>query len=240
MTTNESPAQIHSTVQQAIAAAVDPAYLAKIQELVPTGWTIHGVRVPHLRALAGRLRKAHKSCTIDEVVTLLDAAFAAKAREPVLVYLFWLAAFKRKLTAALWPQLDQWVDQVADWEICDQLAMGIAAPIVASDLTLVDDLVAWTASPNPWRRRFTLATAAALNQKGRVHVAETLAICAPLLNDPEAIVRKAVGWALREASDHDAEVVYQFLVKQQGAIARGVMTEGSKKLTVAQRAILLG
>ena len=232
MTTNLQP--IQTSVQQTITEVADPAYRAKIQKLVPTGWTVHGVRVPKLRALAGELRKTHKALTVDAVVQLLDTAFTAKEREPVLVYLFWLAALKRKLTPALWPQIDRWVDSIVDWEICDQLAIGIAVPIVAGELKLVDTLVQWTASPNPWRRRFTLATAAALNQKGHAHVAETLSICTPLLNDPEAIVRKAVGWALREASDHDGDTVHQFLVENKGSIARGVLTEGSKKLTEEQ------
>lgn len=231
--------QIQSAVQTAIVAAIDPTYLAKIQQLVPTGWTVHGVRVPQLRALAGQLRKTHKSMTMEDVVDLTDVAFAAQEREPVLVYLFWLAAYKRQFTPALWSQIDQWIDQLADWEICDQLAMGIAAPIVTEQLALVDDLVQWTASPNPWRRRFTSATAAALNQKGRSHVTETLTVCTPLLNDPEAIVRKAVGWALREASNGDDEAVYQFLLDHKEQIARGVLTEGSKKLTDKQRSSLL-
>ena len=232
--------QIEQTIQQRICATIDPAYQTKIQELVPTGWTIHGVRVPQLRALATELRKIYKELSVEELVQLTDAAFAAKEREPVLVYLFWLATRKRNLPTALWPRIDQWVEQLADWEICDQLAMGVAAPIVAGALRLVDDLVEWTASPNPWRRRFTLATVAALNQKGRTHVTETLKVCAPLLNDPEVIVRKAVGWALREASNHDADAVYQFLVLHKEVIARGVLTEGSKKLKDEQRATLLG
>lgn len=230
---------IHAFVQERMVTMIDPVYREKIQTLVPTGWTVHGVRVPRLRALAGELRKTHKTLTVDAVVPLLDSAFATQERESVLVYLFWLAGLKRELSTALWPQIDRWIDSIVDWEICDQLAMGIAAPIVAKELALVDTLVGWAASPNPWRRRFTLATAAALNQKGRAHVTETLAICAPLLNDPEAIVRKAVGWALREASEHDGATVYQFLIEHREAIARGVLTEGSKKLTEEQRSALL-
>jgi 3-methyladenine DNA glycosylase AlkD len=231
---------IQQAVQQAIANAIDSAYLANIQALVPSGWTIQGVRVPQLRTLATGLRQAHKAATVEEIVTLLDQAFAAKTREPVLVYLFWLAHLQRHLTPARWPMIDRWVDLLADWEICDQLATGIAAPLVAQQLTLVDELVRWTASPNLWRRRFPPAVASALNQKGRAQVAATLRICAPLLNDPEAMVRKAVGWALREASDHDAATVYAFLLEHKDKTARTVLSESSKKLSEAQRAKLVG
>lgn len=232
-------AAIQQAVQQTIAGAVDLAYLANIQELVPSGWVIQGVRVPQLRMLATELRQTHKEATVDDIVALLDQTFAAKVREPVLVYLFWLAHRQRHLTPALWPTIDRWVDLLADWEICDQLAMGIAAPLVARQLTLVDALAIWVTSPNHWRRRFALSTAAALNQKGRTQVAATLRICTPLLNDPEAMVRKAVGWALREASDHDAEAVYAFLLEHKDRAARTVLNEGSKKLSEGQRARLI-
>lgn len=230
---------IQQAVHQAIDSAIDPAYLANIQELVPSGWVIQGVRVPQLRTLATALRQTHKKAAVDDVVTLLDHAFTAKTREPVLVYLFWLAHLQRHLTPTLWPMIDRWIDLLADWEICDQLATGIAAPLVTRQLTLVDALVAWTASPNLWRRRFPPAVASALNQKGRAQVAATLRICAPLLNDPEAMVRKAVGWALREASDHDAAAVYAFLLAHKAKAARTVLSEGSKKLSAAQRTGLM-
>lgn len=230
---------IHQHVQMFIQEAIDAAYHATIQELVPTGWKIHGVRVPQLRTLAAELYKQNKSMRAEEVSALLDEAFVAKEREPVLVYLFWLAQLKRQLTPQLWPHIEQWVDQLADWEVCDQLAMGIAAPLVSQHLSLVNDLAIWAQSPNLWRRRCAVATAAALNQKGRAHVAETLRICAPLLNDPEALVRKAVGWALREASDHDTAAVYAFFTLHKTKIARTVLNEGSKNLTEAQRTALL-
>lgn len=231
---------IQQAVQQAIDSAIDPAYLANIQALVPSGWVIQGVRVPQLRTLATKVRQAHKAATVEDIVTLVDQAFTAKVREPVLVYLFWLAHQQRRLTPALWPMIDRWVDLLADWEICDQLATGIAAPLVAHQLTLVDELVVWTAAPNRWRRRFPPAVASALNQKGRAQVAATLRICAPLLNDQEAMVRKAVGWALREASDHDAAAVYAFLLEHKDKTARAVLSESSKKLSEIQRARLVG
>lgn len=230
---------IQPLVQQAIDSAIDPAYLANIQALVPSGWVIQGVRVPQLRTLAAGLRQAHKAASVEDIATLLDQAFAAKTREPVLIYLFWLAYLQRHLTPAHWPLIDGWVDLLADWEICEQLATGIAAPLVARQLTLVDELVAWTASPNLWRRRFPPAVASALNQKGRAQVSATLCICAPLLNDPDEIVRKDAGWALREASDHDAEEVYVFLMKNKDRLTRTLMTECVRKLSRVRQITLL-
>lgn len=117
--------------------------------------------------------------------------------------------------------------------------MGVAAPVVAANLTLVRELKRLAHARSEWQRRFALATTSALNQKGRAHVAETLSVCEPLLADPSPNVRKAVGWAIREASKHDPGVVFAFLHSHRGAAHRSVLREGSAKLPARRRTVLL-
>ncbi len=114
----------------------------------------------------------------------------------------------------------------------------MAGVVVAAHLELVDELVALTGSANPWQRRFALATAAVLNHKGRSHPAETLRICLPLLNDPEATVRKAVGWALKEASKRDEKAVFAFLQTHRAAMPAGILREAASKLSPGQQEML--
>ena len=84
-----------------------------------------------------------------------------------------------------------------------------------------------------------MATAAALNQKGRSNVAATLQICSHLLQDEAPTVRKAVGWALREASEKEPRAVFGFLYEQRAMTERSILREGSEKLTAEQRALIL-
>ena len=146
---------------------------------------------------------------------------------------------KKAPASSLWAAIDGWVKLIADWEICDQLAMGVAAPLVDENPRRVADLIDWTGSPNPWRRRFTVATAAALNQKGRSNVAATLQICANLLQEETPIVRKAVGWALREASQKEPRAVFGFLYEKRAEAEQSILRESSEKLPDEQRALIL-
>ena len=234
-----STPQLRQAIHNRLTPLIDSAYLAKISQLVPTAWTILGVRVPELRKLANELDKTYDAMGVPEIAALLDAAFAERCREEVLVGIFWLTKKKRQLTAALWPHIDRWLDHIVDWEMCDQLATGVGAVIVDGNLALVDELVTWTHSENEWRRRFPAALASALNQKGRAHVAETLRICDPLLQDTSAMVRKAVGWALREASKADTEAVFRFLWHRRATISRGLLRESAQKLAPVRQAELL-
>jgi len=212
-----------------LAAHVDPAYKRQLERLVP-GVRALGVRVPILRALA---RELHTDA--DAACAFLDAACADGCRELILLGTMRLARHRRALA---WPQLVRWLPAIDNWETCDLLAMSIAAAVVAARLELVDELVALARTGSVWQRRFAVATAAALDQGGRSHPAEALRVCEPVLADREPIVRKAVAWAIREASERDEALAFAFLRDHAHRLPRALAREASVKLSPAHRAII--
>jgi len=215
----------------------DPAYRVALETLIPVARAL-GVRVPVLRARAAALRRAHRALPLATIADVMDSLAAGRMREEVLLGTFWLARYGRAVDGLPWRRLAAWIPALDNWETCDQLAMNVAARVVAADPALVSSLRRLTGARSEWARRFALATASALNQKGRVHVAETLAICAPLVADGSPHVRKAVGWALREASRHDPAAVEAFLRAHRSQAHASVVREGSAKLSAPRRAAL--
>jgi 3-methyladenine DNA glycosylase AlkD len=211
---------------------------AALATLIP-GARALGVPVPALRAQAAALRDAHRDLPLDGVAALMDGFAASRVREEILIGTFWLARYGKKVEGLPWRRIEAWLPALDNWETCDQLAMGVAARVVAADPARVAGLVRLTTARSEWMRRFALATASALNQKGRAHVTETLAICAPLVADPSPNVRKAVGWALREACKHDPGAVEAFLRSHAARAHRSVIREGSAKLPAARREAIM-
>jgi 3-methyladenine DNA glycosylase AlkD len=78
-----------------------------------------------------------------------------------------------------------------------------------------------------------------LNHKGRSYPEETLRVCRPLLTDKEPAVRKAVGWALREASAKAENLVFQFLLEHQDQMAPSLLRDAAEKLSPAHKQQLL-
>lgn len=217
-------------INELLRANIDSSYVKKIKQLVPSGKTIIGVRVPVIKELVRNFKQS-KDLKFDLAFNLLDTFFERQTRDEILFGIFLLQSFKKSLNTNHFAKIDEWVDQIENWEVCDQLAANIAAEIVAEDLTLIDELVRWTNSNNFWRRRFALAVTTALNQKGRSHVPETLKICEKLMNDQEAMVQKAVGWALREASKKDEKQVFEFLCSWKDKAPSRIIKESSEKLS---------
>jgi 3-methyladenine DNA glycosylase AlkD len=227
-----------AAVRAGLEARAEPRVKAGLAVLIPGARAI-GVPVPVLRAFAADLRAANKTLPLDTMADVMDALAARRVREEILLGTFWLARYGRQLEPLPWHRLAAWLPALDNWETCDQLAMGVASRVVHADLARVRELMRLTRARSEWTRRFTLATASALNQKGRAHVPETLALCAPLLDDPSANVRKAVGWALRQASRHDAGAVEAFLRAHATRAHRTVLRQGSAKLPPGRRADLL-
>jgi len=231
------PAAIVRALRAWLAAAGDPAVRAALETLIPGARAV-GVQVPALRAKAAELRRAHRELPIEAVADTMDALTASRVREEILVGTFWLARYGRKLVVLRWRRIAAWLKALDNWETCDQLAMGVAAPVLDADPAAARRLLPLTTARSSWTRRFALATASALNIKGRAHVADTLAVCAPLMADPAPEVRKAVGWALRQATPHDPGAVERFLREHADAAHPTVLREGAEKLPAASRAAL--
>lgn len=220
-----------------LAESAEPAYRAQIEKLVPGIRTI-GVRVPKIRALAAGLAK-DRALDADRAMAVLDTACAGGSRDEILLGVFLLARFKKALPVIPWPRIAGWLGAVDNWETCDQLAMTIAAPAVAANDSLLPKLKALARDRNLWARRFALATAAALTQKGRGRTDACLAVAAQLMTDKEPMVQKALAWALREASADDPAGVAALLQTHRVMLAPRVLREAAEKLPARVRAALL-
>jgi len=233
-----STAAIAASVRAGLCARADATVREKLATVVP-GARVMGVKVPELRAFASELRAAHRALPLEAMCDVMDALAASGVREEVLIGTFWLARYGKSLEELRWSRIARWLPALDNWETCDQLAMGVVARAVDGDPARIRGLQRLTAARSEWMRRFALATASGLNQKGRSHVPETLALCAPLLDDPSANVRKAVGWALRQASQKDAAAVEAFLASHLARTHRTVLREGSEKLPATRREVLM-
>ncbi len=211
---------------------------ASLARLVPGAKAI-GVPVPKLRELVAEFRSEHPDFTLAQGCDLLDELCRTRLREEMLFGIFMLGRFGKQVAGIQWARLAPWIDALDNWEICDQLASQVSGAVIAANLVLVDRLVELTRSDNPWKRRFALATASELNHKGRAHPAESMRVCLPLLADAEPTVRKAVGWALKEASKKAGAEVFEFLLTHRQQMPASVLREASDKLSPAMKKQLL-
>lgn len=230
-----SPAARAAEIERSLRGRADAAYLEQITRLVPGIRTL-GVRVPAIREVVAEHVALSGKAPLAETVVLVDALVARGSRDAFLFGVFLLGKHGKAVAGVEWAAVLRWVEHVDNWETCDQLAMVVGAPVVGASGDPIGHLLPLAGRKSPARafsQRFALATSAALNQKGRAMPEVAVKIVEAIGDVADPGLRKAMGWALREASGRDPKLVADFLVRSGDALPRSVVREGAAKLPSA-------
>jgi 3-methyladenine DNA glycosylase AlkD len=128
--------------------------------------------------------------------------------------IFVLAKSAAELQPINFPYLDQRLDDFRSWSHVDYFCGEVMQPLLgrfrAETLAQLDT---WSQSPNRFKRRSSVVTfTRKVGASGR-YTAECLAMCDKLIWDPEDIVQKGVGWALKENYKAEPDIIIDY-VKQ--------------------------
>ncbi|HEY2886280.1 MAG TPA: DNA alkylation repair protein [Rhizomicrobium sp.] len=124
------------------------------------------------------------------------------------------------------------------WDSVDAFGRILSGPAWAQGMASDGLIDRWSRSRDLWLRRLALVSTIALNMKsdgGRGDTRRTLAICSRMVDDHEDMVVKALSWALRVLSTHDAAAVRAFLRKHDSTLAARVKRETANKLKTGRK-----
>ncbi len=198
--------------------------LAEIRAL-PSGYT------PFVRDLRRARSRAWKTMPADFIHGVaLEARVWDRRRwvgyELIRSHKVAFAAMDDEIVARLAEGLDS-------WDSVDGLGRTLTGPAWAQGL-ISDSLVeAWSRSSDRWLRRLALVTTIGLNTPsdgGSVDAPRTLAICARLAADRDALVEKAISCDLRILAVRDADVDTAFVSANKPVLAARVKREVRNKL----------
>ncbi len=217
----------------------DEAYRQGVTRVVPGAGAVYGVRVPQLRQMANQIIKVLGDRP-ENIVAIADKCWQAGSREHCVLAILILADLKTLSTEQRWEMGKRYLPDVADWESCDQICMGLLGQALAEDPRYMGELESWVDDANYWVRRAALASTVILR---RAKVDEdtmrslnqrSLGICYRLLNDEEHYVRKAVDWAVRECIRRDYVLGEAWMLERGNerlsSVARSTLKKSAKKL----------
>lgn len=125
--------------------------------------------------------------------------------------------------ADVWALVTSWVPQFDAWAIADHACKAGERRVMA-DLSRLDTVAEWTASPHMWTRRAALVMTLPLTKSNHPGAAESaardrvLGWAAGYTPDRDWFIQKAVAWWVRSLSQHDPDRAGRFLAEHGGAM----------------------
>jgi len=126
-------------------------------------------------------------------------------------------------------------DRIDDWDLVDLGAWEVLGrSLLDRPRNVLDELAA---SDDPWRRRSAITATFAFIRRGELD--DTYRVAELLISDEHELVRKAVGWALRNAGDHDLGRLAAFLDGHAASMPRSTLRNAIEKFPPEERKHLL-
>jgi len=219
-------------------AAKEPPGKLAAQAYLGSPVPVLGVPVPALRAIVSAFRKMHRDLDVKTLNRLAAALWKGSTFEEKALAISLLEVSGKILDDASWELLDSWVDEATGWGLCDWLALGPIAKIAYGQPDRFREVLGWTKSENPWRRR--IAAYAVRNFVRAGELDRPFQLLERLLYDDEFWVQRAVGTWLRESWKQDRRKTEAFLRKHVRGLPKVVITVATERAPRAFRTELRG
>lgn len=194
-----------------------------------------GVRCRELNAVeVGRWREL-KRLTPEELLELCEALWCSEIFEEPVLAAKWCARAAARLGPEALTRYSCWLEtRVHNWAHCDALCAMAIGKLVLVRPELAPLLLTWTKSTNRWMRRGAAVILVPAARKGLLWP-QVFATAEALLADTDDLVRKGVGWLLRESSKRAPGEVHAYVMTRRDSMARATLRCAIELLTPEQR-----
>jgi len=228
-------AEIANEIKAEIIKEADPQHAKRVTQYFREPITTHGLTAPKEKEIARRYYHRVKK-DLPPAIQVTQQLIESQILEEASIGIRILRRMTRHLTPAHFDTVDTWVDLLTNWANTDGLSTWIIADIINKDPNLTDRLQEWTTSKNRWRRRAAAVSLVPIARKGDM-LDQVFRITDRLMTDNDDMVRKGVGWLLKEASKEHPQEIRNYLLKWRPETSALILRYASEKLPKEMRVL---
>jgi len=181
-----------------------------------------GLNTPGWRAIMRGFRPSIQALSLDDRLELADALLAEGEGWLGHSGIYVLALSVRDLGPQHLERLDRMADHFSGWSHVDDVCISVLQPLLlAHRAEILGLLERWNRSPNRWKRRASVVAFVRKIGESGEFTDDALRLCENLVHDAEDLVRKGVGWALKDVmrGDHNRVIAYVRDLRHRGVSA---------------------
>jgi 3-methyladenine DNA glycosylase AlkD len=226
-------------IRSELKAAADPKFEAGLRWFFKEPVKPYGVRTPLLRELARLAYAQVRHWPVAERDRFVTELWKSGMLEEGVIVSHLYRRFAKSCGEREFDMFERWIDRyVRNWSHCYGVSTWLIAASIANRPGLADRLAAWTKSKNRWKRRSAAVSLIQEAKQGR-NTETIFHICDLLLKDADDMVRKGVGWLLKETYPKKPREALQFLDDWRATAPRLTLRLASEKMTARHRQWLL-
>jgi 3-methyladenine DNA glycosylase AlkD len=197
-----------------------------------------GTSQDSIRAAVREYCDAHPDLTRADLRAIAETLYATDVHELRAAAIGVLEHDREVLDDRDMPWLIALVRTSKSWAYVDWIAPKVIGDVIARDPRTRKRLALWAKDEDFWVRRTALLAEHDALRAGGGDFALWSRLAAPMLDEREFFIRKAIGWVLREVSKKRPELTYAFLRKHRERVSRLSLLEGAKYLPAPKRKAL--
>ncbi len=228
-------AEIVSEIKAEIKREAESEFAERLTQYFKEPIKTHGLRAPQQKEIARKYYHRVKK-DLPAAIQVTQKLIESQILEEASIGIKILRKMTRHLTPAHFDTIDPWVDLLTNWANTDGLSAWIIADIIKKDPNLTDRLLEWTTSENRWRRRAAAVSLVPIARRGDM-LDQVFRIADQLMTDGDDMVRKGVGWLLKEASKEHPQEIRDYLLKWREETSALVLRYASEKLPKGMRVL---
>ena len=213
--------ELLAILRTSLRRVAEPARAPKMQAYMKSAMPYHGVPAPKARIV---FRETFDGYAFDDAkrwrTDVLSVWRDAKYREERYGAIALCNHRKAKpfQTLDTLPMIEEMIVSGAWWDYVDDLASHrIGALLAAHPREMRKTMLAWSRSPDMWKRRTSIICQLSFRQATDLDL--LYACIAPSLSSKEFFLRKAIGWSLRQVARHDPNAVRRYVKENDSALS---------------------
>jgi 3-methyladenine DNA glycosylase AlkD len=194
-----------------------------------------------MRALARSIHLAQRArWDVGDAMAFADLLIADRYLEVKSVGIEVVARYRKDFTPPLLVRWKRWLsgNHSTNWATTDTMCGMLIGPLLVRHPEVAVGMRAWSKDRNMWVRRASIVGLLPL-VRARGEIDLVYEIAKRLHPDPNDLIHKAVGWALREAGKVDAKRLERYLRANVGVIPRTTFRYAIERFSPRKRRELL-
>ena len=219
---------------------VDTKFQAGASRFFKEEIQVLGVRSPQVKLVAAKFWPEVKKLPKDQIFTICEELWQNGFIEETFVAINWTNRLLKKLGKADFIRFTNWIDQyVNNWASCDIFCTHAVGYLVQKYPELFTELKTWTKSKNRWFKRAAAVSFVPAAAHG-AHHRDVFAVATILLQDPDDLVRKGYGWALKSASTFNQKSIFDFVMQHKNKMPRTALRYAIEKMPADLKRLAMG